>query len=479
MQNRTNYTAAFVAVTGLFFMWGFITCMNDILIPFVKNVFELNRAQSMLVQFYFFGGYFIGSLIYFAFSYFRGDPIQKIGYKNGILLGLIISAFGCALLFPAAASRAYSFYLVALFVVALGFTLLQISANPYVAILGRPENASSRLNFAQAFNSFGTTIAPVIGGYFVFHYFSDWGEPLLNSLGEVIKTEGGNPVTLSSIQIPYLLFAFIFLLLAVIIKVTKLPVFTGGEIEKGAKALRYRHLVLGMIAIFMYVGAEVSIGSVFINFSNELVGFKEMTAKSFLAFYWGGAMIGRFLGAVYLGDGGKQTTKILQMIGLAVLAFFLIYGIVYFESQEAFPLQRVLPFVIFMVLNFAGFIIGKSLPHRTLMVFALIIIVLLTIAMLTSGMATIWCIVGIGLFNSIMWSNIFTLAISGLGRYTSQGSSFLVMMVLGGAIIPFVQGNVADAIHGYHYSLFVPMISYIYLAFYGWKGYKPKSISTE
>jgi FHS family L-fucose permease-like MFS transporter len=472
--SNTNRTAL-VVLTTLFFMWGFITCMNDILIPFLKKAFELDRTQSMLVQFSFFGAYFIGALVYFLISARTGDPINRIGYKNGIIAGLFISALGCLMFYPAAAFHTFGLFLTALFILALGFTLLQIAANPYVAILGKPETASSRLNLSQGFNSFGTTIAPILGGYLVFHYFARWGEPLISKAGLPILTDTGEPISAQGVQLPYLIFAGIFLIIAVLIKYTKLPKLDGIEsIEKGAGALKYQHLVLGIFAIFMYVGGEVSIGSVLINYMHELVGFPEMKAKSFLAFYWGGAMIGRFLGAVSLSSMVNDLRKFLIMVGMAFITFFIIYFAVYIESGFKFPFVDVLPFVGFLILNLFAFLLGRSLPGRTLMVFSLIVIGLLITTLLSGGMVAIWTVISIGLFNSIMWSNIFTLAIKDLGKYTSQGSSLLVMAILGGALIPLIQGAVADSFEGYHYSFFIPIFSYIYLAYYGWKGHKVK-----
>lgn len=475
-STEKNYTVALVVLTSLFFMWGFITCMNDILIPYLKKIFELSRAESMLVQFAFFSAYFIGSLIYFIISSQKGDPIERIGYKNGILIGLFISALGCFMFYPAAEAKSYGFFLSALFVLGLGFTMLQIAANPYVAILGPAKTASSRLNLSQAFNSFGTTIAPIVGGYLVFHYFATWGEPLLNKIGEAITTDTGMPMSAIGVQLPYVIFAVIFLLLAVLIKVTKLPVFTSDEkIEKGAGALQYKHLVFGMIAIFMYVGGEVSIGSLIINYINELLGLPEMEAKSFLAFYWGGAMIGRFLGAISLRETANETKKMLSMIVIAVVTYLIIYFAVYVESGFTFSFQKVFPFAIFIVLNLIAFRLGKSNAARTLFIFSISVIILLVVTLLSGGNVAMWAVLSIGLFNSIMWSNIFTLAIKDLGKYTAQGSSLLVMAILGGAIIPYVQAYVADILDGYHYSFFVPIICYIYLAWYGLKGHAVKT----
>ena len=469
---KTSYKKPLIVVTGLFFMWGFITSMNDILIPYLKKVFELNYFEAMLVQFAFFGAYFIGSVVYFIISASKGDPIMKIGYKNGIIAGLLLSAVGLLLFYPAASMKIYGIFLAALFILGLGFTLLQIAANPYVARLGAPETASSRLNLSQAFNSFGTTIAPVIGGYFVFHYFIKWGKPFLDSHGEAIRLNSGEAVSAYGVQLPYLIFAAVFVIMAVIIKLTDLPSLNvEHELPKGSGALRYKQLVFGMIAIFMYVGAEVSIGSILINYMNEKLAIAEMQAKSFLAFYWGGAMIGRFLGAISMSEMKDVVKKYSMMLGLSIVVFIVIYLVVWTESNFTFKLSSVLPFLIFIGINLLAFVFGKSLPAKTLKIFALINVILLVIALNTTGQVALWSLLSMGLFNSIMWSNIFTLAIDGLGKYTSQGSSLLVMMILGGAIIPLIQGATADKF-GVQLSFIVPIVSYIYLAYYGWKGYK-------
>ena len=440
--------SAFISLTFLFFMWGFMTVMNDILIPYLKDAFELNHTKAMLVQFAFFTAYFVGSLVYFIVSFTSGDPINKMGYKKGIIIGLIVSALGALLFYPAAQFHMYGFFLSALFVMGLGFTLLQIAANPYVAILGPEKSASSRLNLAQGFNSLGTTIGPVIGGYLIFTFFKD-------STGS------------DAVKIPYLVFSVVFLLMAVYIYKTPLPRFTQPEDEKtGFGALKYRQLVFGMGAIFMYVGGEVSIGSMMINYLGlpEIGGLSELDASKYVAFYWGGQMIGRFLGAVSLSDIKNKSLKYLYMAGIALLSFLVIGFSNGFDTA--------LIYGIFLIMNLAAFTLGKSLPHRTLFIFALVNLGLLVVALTNSGTIALWSVIGIGLFNSIMWSNIFTLAISGLGKNTSQGSSLLVMMILGGAILPVMMGALADSI-GVHYSLIIPLISYLYLAFYGANGYKP------
>jgi MFS transporter, FHS family, L-fucose permease len=466
-----KYTSSLILITTLFFMWGFITCMNDILIPYLKKVFELTYAQAMLVQFAFFGAYFVGSLLYFLTSAILGDPIRKIGYKNGIIIGLLLSAIGCLLFYPAAHAQMYGFFLSALFVLGLGFTLLQIAANPYVAILGKPETASSRLNLSQGFNSFGTTIAPIIGGYLVFHFFAGHGIPLLNKAGEQVLTDGGLTMSAAGVQIPYFIFAAVFVLIAVVFIFAKLPSFQSDDThEKGITALKYRQLSFGILAIFFYVGSEVSIGSTLINYLKELMLFPEMEAKLFLAFYWGGAMIGRFIGAVSLSNFKNKSKQFLYMIVISLIGFCIIFGAAWVES--GLGIERVWPFFILMAVNLVGFLFGRNMPARTLSVFSLIVIGLLFTTVFTTGQVALWAIIGIGLFNSIMWSNIFTLAINGLGKHTSQGSSLLVMAILGGALLPLLLGIVADHV-GLQLSYLVLIIPYLYLSFYGWKGHKP------
>ena len=449
-QNTGN-NKALVTLTTLFFMWGFITCLNDILIPYLRGVFELSIFQSTLVQFAFFGAYFIGSVVYFLISTNFGDPIARIGYKSGIIAGLVVAALGCILFFPAAEFRSYGFFLAALFVLGLGLTLLQIASNPYVALLGTPETASSRLNLAQGFNSFGTTIAPVIGGYLIFEFFA---------------TESSSSA--DSVKVPYLGLAMGFLLLGVLIKTIKLPKMVAHEeIEKGAAALHYPHLVKGMLAIFFYVGAEVAIGSLLINYFGlpEIGGLEEAEASKYLAFYWGGAMIGRFLGALAMNAGISKEKRLLFMMAV----FAGLYALITVLAGVSF--QDSLYFVGYGVVNLLIFMAAKGIPGRTLAFFSVSCIVLLIAAVFLQGELAMWSVIAIGLFNSIMWSNIFTLSIAGLGKHTSQGSSLLVMAILGGALIPPLQGYVAD-LGGLQLSFLVPVLSYLYIFYYGFKGHQ-------
>ncbi|WP_243749150.1 sugar MFS transporter [Mucilaginibacter agri] len=446
-----SYALPLITLTSLFFMWGFITCMNDVLIPHLKNLFQLSYLQAMLVQFCFFGAYFIGSLIYFIISYYKGDPINKIGYKSGILLGLVVSAIGCALFYPAASYATYGLFLGALFVLGLGFTLLQISANAYVSLLGPEESASSRLNLTQAFNALGTTIAPVLGGYLILEFFATNGV-----------------VTAESTKIPYLVFAGLFILLGVIIYFVKLPEFTSEAIEsKGLGALKFTNLKLGVLGIFFYVGGEVAIGSFIVSFlkQHDIAGFTEAVSKNYLALYWGGAMIGRFLGAISLNKGIGAGKKAIYMLLTAAAVFGVILSIV------DLTFAQISYFLIFIVLNLLAFMVGKSSPGRTLALFAGVNVILLLITIFTGGHLAMWTILAIGLFNSIMYSNIYTLAIAGLGKYTSQGSSLLVMAILGGAVIPVIQGAVAD-FAGIQKALFLPALCYVYIVYFGYYCWK-------
>lgn len=447
-QSR-NYTIPLITITLLFFMWGFITCMNDILIPYLKQLFKLTFFESMLVQFCFFGAYFIGSLIYFFISITKGDPINKVGYKKGILFGIFLATFGCILFYPAATFSSYPLFLGALFVLGLGFTVLQITANAYVSLLGSEDSASSRLNMTQAFNALGTTIAPVLGGHLIFELFS---------------AEDGSFSAVAT-RIPYLIFAGILLLVALLISRVKLPSFQtndGEEVVKGWGALKFNHLKFGVFAMFCYVGGEVAVGSFIISFLEQpqIMGFDEVISKNYLSIYWGGAMIGRFLGAISLNQSISQGKKAIYMLGAAALVFLVIFSIVNLSfAQISF-------FLVFIVLNFIAFFIGKAAPARTLSIFAAINVILLISAMVNQGELAMYSVLGIGIFNSIMFSNIYTLAISGLGKYTSQGSSLVVMAILGGAIVPIFQGYLADQF-GVQHSFIIPVFCYIMILIFG------------
>jgi FHS family L-fucose permease-like MFS transporter len=471
----TNQTfrGPFAIMTSLFFLWGFMTVFNDILIPRFKEAFTLSYFQAMLVQFAFFGAYFVGSLLYFIISATKGDPIAKIGYKNGVVIGLLISAAGSAMFWPAAGAASYPMFLAALFVVGLGFAMLQIAANPYVTILGPEKTASSRLNLAQGFNSVGTTIGPLIGGFLIFQYFA--------------KSDAHGA---DSVKVPYMMFCAVFVVLAVVFYFIHLPHIGEGKIERGAGALKFPHVVLGIIAIFMYVGGEVAVGSAIINYLGqpEVAGLSEMEASKFVSIYWGGLLIGRFMGAVELSE-MKKVNKQICLIIIPVLAYLLLWvaqsapldAIRGGDSASIFALwqERFIQnwaifknYMPFIALCWLLFQFGKSLAGRTLFIFSATVVVLLLTAILIGGKTAMWCVVAVGLFSSIGWSNTFSLAIEGVGIYKSQASSLLVMAILGGALLPPLQGLVADLTHNLQISFIVPLLAYAYVAFYGLKGHR-------
>ncbi len=398
-----NYGFALTSLTTLFFMWGFITCLNDILIPHLKAVFDLTYVQAMLVQFCFFGAYFLVSIP-------SGHIVKKLGYKQGIVVGLLIAAVGCVLFYPAAQMHNYPVFLFALFVLASGITLLQVSANPYVSLLGPEKTASSRLTLTQAFNALGTTVAPSFGALLI-----------LGSASDAFLTPAQNA---ESVQLPYLILAAMLIALAGIFAWLKLPDIMSEQKEAAensdtieGSAWQYRHLVLGAVGIFMYVGAEVAIGSFLVSFlaQENIAGLKEHVAAHYITYYFGGAMVGRFIGAAVM---------------------------------QKLPAGKVLGFNGTMA------------------------IILVIIAMSTSGQLAMWSILLVGLFNSIMFPTIFSLALNGLGKHTAQGSGILCLAIVGGAIVPLIQGAFADYM-GVQLSYFLPVLCYIFIVFYGLSGSKP------
>jgi FHS family L-fucose permease-like MFS transporter len=452
-------------MTILFFMWGFMNVWNDILIPRFKEAFGLNYFQAMLVQLAFFGAYSMGGLIYYLTSMYSGDPINRLGYKRGVIIGLLVAAAGSALLFPAASMAVYPFILGALFIIGLGLAMLQIAANPYVTILGPERTASSRLNLSQAFNSFGTTIGPLIGGWLIFTVFTRPG------------AHGAD-----SVKIPYLGFAAAYVLLAVLFTVAHVPNFTNKEqIVRGLGALKYPHTVLGMVAIFMYVGGEISTGSIMVNFlgTERLGRIPKEIASGYLAFYWGGLMIGRFMGAFALSDMRKPLKRAL-VVAVPLAAFLAILALPavgralhlgWDRAAQLCSLPNALRYGVFLAVLLVAFLLGEASPQRMLALFSGIILALLLTGILSAGETAKWAILCVGLFCSVMWSNIFSLAIEGLGPLKSQASSLLVVAILGGALLPPTQGKVADYC-GVQVSFVVPMIAFAYIAFYGLYGYR-------
>lgn len=452
-KEKNNSLIPMISVTVLFFMWGFITSLNDVLIPFLKNVYSLSHFQANIVQFAFFGAYFVGAFIFFLFALKGKDPITKIGYKNTLIIGLIIAAVACFLFALTAKNNlSFSTFLLTLFLLGIGLTFLQIAANPFVSIIGNRETASSRLNLTQAFNSLGTTLGPALGGYFVFKHFA--------------KNTSGT----DAVFIPYLFLACLLIALTIFIYTSKISYTEKAEeiTTKQKSIFRKPYVLLGALGIFFYVGAEVSIGSNFVSYMKEMLNKPESIASAFLSYYWGGAMIGRFLGAISLSN-AKQSSKLIYMILLAVASFIIIFSINY--SLHGLVFHQVWFFIVFIVLNFIFFYLGKGKPALSLGIFAMVNLGLIISSFIAAPQVAVWCVLAIGLFNSIMWGNVFTLAIDGLGKQTASASSILIMMIVGGALLPPLQGLLADII-GIKYSFIIPMISYCYLCFYGLKGYK-------
>jgi MFS transporter, FHS family, L-fucose permease len=400
---------ALAIVTTLFFMWGFLTSLNDILVPHLKSIFDLNYSQVMMVQFTFFFAYFV-------FALPSGKLIESVGYQKSMVAGLFTMGVGALLFVPAAGVPSFQLFLSALIVLAAGMTILQVSANPYVAVLGPPKTASSRLNLTQAFNSLGTTIGPPLAGFLILSS-APMAMDELRKLAP-LDLQAYRVQQASSVKLPYLGLALVLIALAIVIALVKLPKISSAHTSHPGdpedSIWRHRHLLLGAIGIFAYVGAEVSIGSFLINYMSQpdIGNITEKVAAGYVSFYWGGAMVGRFIGA-----------GILQKID-------------------------------------AGKVLGISAIMACLFVVA---------SMLSLGHTAMWTILAVGLFNSIMFPNIFTLGIDGLGSLTGKGSGLMISAIVGGALIPELQGIIADKI-GIHHAFFIPAICYLYImcfAFWG------------
>lgn len=402
---------AMVVVTSIFFMWGFLTCLNDILIPHLKAVFELNYVQAMLIQFTFFGAYFLMSLP-------AGRLVAALGYKKGIVAGLAIAGVGALLFWPAAQMQVYGVFLGALFVLATGITVLQVAANPYVALLGPEQTSHSRLTLAQTLNSFGTFLAPFFGGMLILSAAPKGSEELaLLPAAEVAAYRASEA---AAVQGPYLGLGLALFALAVVVLLFKLPAIRGVEDKAHdqsysiGQVLAHRHVLFGVLAIFFYVGAEVSIGSVLVNYLSmpEIGGLTEKQAANWVAYYWGGAMVGRLVGS---------------------------------------------------------FLLAAFNPRKLLAAFAAVNVALLVLTMSSTGAVAMYSVIAIGLFNSIMFPTIFALGIERMGPMTNKAASLLIMAIVGGAIVPVIVGALADA-RGLQFSFLVPVLCYLYIVFYGLRG---------
>jgi FHS family L-fucose permease-like MFS transporter len=413
-DSSASYGAPLAVVTTLFFMWGFLTCLNDILVPHLKPIFDLNYTQIMLIQFAFFGAYFV-------FSIPSAKIIDWIGYQRSMVVGLLTMGLGAFLFVPAASAPSYPLFLIALIVLAAGITCLQVAANPYVTVLGKPQTASSRLNLTQAFNSLGTFLAPFFGGLLILSAAPKSMEEIRALAPDALQAYRLHEA--ATVKAPYVGLGLTLVLLAIAIGSFKLPKIPHAQHQIGEKVndsiWNHPNLIFGAIAIFVYVGAEVSIGSFLVNYFSQpdIGGMTAKIAADFVAFYWGGAMVGRFIGSGLL-----QKMKTGHLLGIC----------------------------------------------------AVCAAALVTISMISTGHFAMWSILLVGLFNSIMFPSIFTLGVAELGPLTGDGSGIMIMAIVGGALIPLAQGAVADRI-GIHHAFFLPVICYLYILFFALSGSRPNS----
>ena len=452
---KTNW-AQFIPLASVFFFWGFVAASNDILIPVFRKTFDLTQVQSQLVSLAFYIAYTVGSLIYLLISYLtKGDLINRIGYKNSLALGLGISALGTLLFYPAANLGSFPLMLSGLFTVALGFSLQQTVANPLAIALGPIATGSQRLTLAGGINNLGTTIGPLIVSFAIFGS----------------ATSGNTDMSIESVKIPYLILGLAFLVVAILLKFSSLPDKPQAVIESESEAsssrssaLKYPQLVLGMIAIFIYVGVEVSTASNLPAYMEKNLGFMTKDIAPYISLYWASLMIGRWTGAVEAFTDNMNRQKILRFI-----APYLAFGV--FLLVNAIAKHDLTPFYVYAIVIFVLIIAdmaSKGNPAKMLMIFSALGIVALLIGMATDGMLSVYAFTSVGLFCSTLWPCIFTLAISGLGKHTSQGSSFLIMMIMGGGFISLLQGYIAD-VTTIQSSYIVGVLCFAYLAFYAWK----------
>ncbi|MGZ5192613.1 MAG: MFS transporter [Kaistella sp.] len=453
-SKKTNW-GQFVPLVTVFFFWGFVAASNDILIPVFKKAFNLSQSQSQLVSVAFYVAYTVGSLIYmFISKAIKQDVVNKIGYKNGLIVGLLISAAGTLLFYPAANMSSFPLMISGLFIVGLGFSLQQIVANPLAIEVGPTETGSQRLTMAGGINNFGTTIGPLIVSFAIFGSAS------------ASNTEA----SIESVKVPYLILGAAFVLVAILLKFSSLPKITptitedtddAVSGEHRDSALKYPQLVLGMIAIFVYVGVEVSTASNLPAYMEKSLGFATKDIAPYVSLYWASLMIGRWTGAVDAFDITAGYKKILRF-----LAPYLAFGVFLLVNAIAkHDLSHFYIYGVIILVMIACDILSKGNPARMLLIFSSMGIVALAIGMMTSGMTSVYAFTSVGLFCSTLWPCIFALAINGLGKHTNQGSGYLIMMIMGGGIISWLQGMLADMTN-IHFSYIVGILCFAYLVFY-------------
>lgn len=462
-KQSTNTNTALITIISVFFFWGFVAASNDILIPVFKEKLNLQQWQSQMISFSFYVAYTVGSVIYYLISKSSGgDILNRLGYKNGIALGLIISAMGTLLFYPAAETASFPLMITGLFIVGLGFSLQQTAANPLTIVMGDPSKGSQRLSLAGGVNNVGTTIGPLLVSFAIF--------------GSI--TAGTESVaSIESIKIPYLILGAAFLVFALIFKFSSIPnkiesitdettENKTASVNERTGALKYPQLVMGMIAIFVYVGVEVSTAGNLSEFMKQEVGMSADKVAPYISLFWASLMIGRWtssVGAFNL-KGGIKTIMNFLMPYIAFAVFLMVNKI---ANHDLTPFY-IYAFVIIALIG--ADIASKGNPARQLLIFSFMGILALFIGMLSSGMVSVYAFISVGLFCSTLWPCIFTLAIAGLGKHTNEGSSFLIMMIMGGGFISLFQGVLAgDNLLGIQWSYLVGVACFLYLAFYAWK----------
>ena len=462
---QTN-RSAFVTLISVFFFWGFVAASNDILIPVFKEKLNLEQWQSQLISVAFYVAYTVGSIIYILLSKLNGgDILNRLGYKNGIALGLCISAIGTLLFYPAAELVSFNLMITGLFIVALGFSLQQTAANPLAIVMGNPKQASQRLSLAGGINNVGTTIGPLVVSFAIF-----------GSVGDSLKLD-----SISSVKFPYLILGAAFLIVAVIFKFSSLlnQIFNeeedgGGEYstdsaskkESRSSSLKYPQLVLGMIAIFLYVGVEVATASNLPEYMKQYINIETGQAAPYISLFWASLMIGRWTSSAGAFETSSGLKKLLRFIMpyLAFSVFLLVNAIAKSDLSVFYPYT----FVILILILADS--LSKGNPARQLVIFSFCGIAALITGMMTDGLISVYAFISVGLFCSTLWPCIFTLAITGLGKYTNQASSYLIMMIMGGGIVSWLQGWLAGPeVIGIKASYWVGVFCFAYLAFYGWK----------
>jgi FHS family L-fucose permease-like MFS transporter len=454
-SSKKSASAPFITLVVVFFFWGFVAASNDILIPVFKSALNLSQLESQMISFAFYVAYTVGSLLYFFISKIKGgDILNSLGYRNGLALGLTISAAGTLLFIPAANTGSFELLISGLFIVGLGFSLQQTAANPLAISMGDPSKGSQRLSLAGGINNVGTTIGPVIVSFAIFGSASS----------------GNTTMDLKSVQIPYLVLGAAFLLAAVLFKLSSVPdkiesTFDASKDDGKTSPLQYPQLVLGMIAIFLYVGVEVSTASNLPEFMKQTLGMESNSVAPYISLFWGSLMIGRWTSAAGAFDISARTKNLLNLI-LLFIAFgiFLLVNFIGGSDVSVFYMYIAMVALLIVVDKLCG---GK--PAKQLLIYSFCAIVALMTGIFSTGMTSVYAFVSVGLFCSTLWPCIFTLAITGLGRHTNEGSSFLIMMIMGGGIISMLQGYLADNFLGIQQSYWVGIVCFVYLAFYAWK----------